>query len=114
MEDYTYLDVPGSQNNQDEEIFEIEEHLDEDYYTQSDDQITEVRVAPAKLHDEERVFEIDDECSTFGKHLALELQLMTERQRIIAKKLLSDVSYYGRLERLTERTEISYTKKPGN
>ncbi|XP_063700455.1 uncharacterized protein LOC134830803 [Culicoides brevitarsis] len=82
------------------EVTEIEEHLDES---------TEV---DTKNDKNENSNEKEDDCTTFGKHIGIELQLMTERQRIIAKKLLSDVAYYGRLERLTEFTEITSTKKP--
>lgn len=115
--EFTYLDVSSSPNMQEEELYEtndIEEHLEETYFSQGDTQITEVHIEEPTSHVEERFLEKDEECSTFGKHIAFELQLMTERQRIIAKKLLSDIAYYGRLERLTENTEITSTKKPTN
>lgn len=96
------------------EMTEIEEHLEDDeYYGHSDSQLSETQVPEAvALVEETHVLEKDEECSTFGKHIGLELQMMGERQRIIAKKLLSDVAFYGRLGRLTEHTEISCTQNP--
>lgn len=114
-EDITYLEVPDSPNIQDEPIYEtheLEEYLDDECYAQNNSIITEVHVEESKTHVEEKTTEKDDECSVFGKQIGLELQLMTPRQRIIAKKLLSDVAYYGRLERLTEHTEITCAKAP--
>lgn len=112
--EFTYLEVTNSSDIEDEEMYEaneVEEHLEETLYRNEDTEVTEVHIEPDPVAEEK--VDKEDECTTFGKHIAFELQLMSERQKIIAKKLLSDIAYYGRLDRLTEHTEISCTKRPG-
>uniref|UniRef100_A0A336MGQ5 CSON012137 protein n=1 Tax=Culicoides sonorensis TaxID=179676 RepID=A0A336MGQ5_CULSO len=120
----SYMDMRESQSSHDEveieDIYEanvIEEHLEDDYELQVTSQQQQQQQQHAEIitvQEDHRTDseEKDDECSVFGKHIGMELQLMSERQRIIAKKLLSDIAYYGRLERLTEYTEIKCTKGP--
>lgn len=118
--EFTLLEILAEDDkteNIQDEIFEttedeIEEHLEETYYTPETPSGSSTLAETKNAYFHPSSTENEDECSTFGKHIAFELQQMSERQRIIAKKLFSDVAYYGRLERLTEFTEISSTKKP--
>lgn len=44
----------------------------------------------------------DDECSIVGKRFAMQLRGMTDHQKFLAEKIISDVMYHGRMEMLTE------------
>ncbi|CAI6376459.1 unnamed protein product [Macrosiphum euphorbiae] len=43
----------------------------------------------------------DDETSVIGKRFALQLKGMTEDQRLLSEKIISEVMYYGRIGKLT-------------
>lgn len=44
----------------------------------------------------------DDECDIIGKRFAMQLRGMKESQMFLAEKIISDVMYYGRMDKLTE------------
>lgn len=44
----------------------------------------------------------DDECDIIGKRFAMQLRCMKENQMFLAEKIISDVMYYGRMDKLTE------------
>uniref|UniRef100_A0A182MZ18 BED-type domain-containing protein n=1 Tax=Anopheles dirus TaxID=7168 RepID=A0A182MZ18_9DIPT len=46
--------------------------------------------------------DINKKTAAFATHTALEIESLTRRQRIIAKKLISEVLYHAKLENLTE------------
>lgn len=47
---------------------------------------------------------IEDECTIVGKRFAIQLRSMTEHQRLISEKIISDVMFYGRMEKLSENS----------
>lgn len=58
----------------------------------------------------------DDECDIIGKRFAMQLRGMKENQKLLAEKIIGDVMYYGRMDKLTEKcfqfhnTSISYNE----
>ncbi|XP_063834611.1 uncharacterized protein LOC135083794 [Ostrinia nubilalis] len=48
----------------------------------------------------------DDDWDIIGKSISVQLQKLNNRQVIIAQKLISDVIYFGRLDRLTEESLV--------
>jgi len=62
----------------------------------------------------------DDECDIIGKRFAMQLRGMKENQMVLAEKIISDVMYYGRMDKLTENcfqfnsTNVSFTESTIN
>lgn len=58
----------------------------------------------------------DDECTIVGKRFAIQLRSMTQNQRLLAEKIISDVMYCGRMEKLTEQSNFKpfLPQKPPN
>jgi len=53
----------------------------------------------------------EDECTIVGKRFAMQLRGMTDHQKCLAEKIISDVMYHGRMDMLTED---SYKFNSGN
>ncbi|KAL4147839.1 hypothetical protein QTP88_002177 [Uroleucon formosanum] len=62
----------------------------------------------------------DDEYDIIGKRFAMQLRSMKDKQMFLAEKIIGDVMYYGRMEKLTENcfkfknTNISTTEPQVN
>lgn len=49
----------------------------------------------------------EDEFATAGKRIGYQLKALTDHQRIIAEKLISDVIYFAKLDKLSENSQVS-------
>lgn len=53
----------------------------------------------------------EDETIAFGKAIGIQMKELTPLQKTIATKLICDVIFYGRLDRLTTQTNVNNLKK---
>lgn len=68
--------------------------------------VTTKRKRPAEEDAPRTSNRIDDVFDAIGKNVAHKLRGMSEHQRIIAEKIISDVMYHGQMENLTPQTQL--------
>ncbi|XP_014254960.1 uncharacterized protein LOC106669777 [Cimex lectularius] len=49
----------------------------------------------------------EDEFDAVGRNVAAKLRGMTKIQQTVAEKLISEILFYGKMDKLTEETEIN-------
>lgn len=56
----------------------------------------------------------EDKYQIFGKRIAYQFKELTEPQQTIAEKLISDVMFHAKLEKLTENSSVQNLTQPNN